>query len=110
MKSKTLSIEKMIENLKESKTLEKLLIDNADEALFFYSMEGKILYVNPAFEKITGYTTQELYEKNFILYVHPDDQEWTQKLWEGLFDGEFFEDAEYRIVKKSGEIKWSMSS
>jgi len=110
MKSKTPSAEELIESLKESKSLERLLIDNADEALFFYSLEGVLIYVNPAFEKITGYTTQELYEKIFIPYVHPDDQEWTKKLWDGLFDGAFFEDVEYRIVKKSGEIRWCMSS
>ena len=110
MKVQQKSIEQYIEDLKESKQLGSLLLDNADEALFFYSMEGKLIYVSPAFEKITGYTTQELYEKNFIPYVHPDDQEWTIKLYQGLFKGEFFEDVEYRIVKKDGEIRWSSSS
>lgn len=104
------SIEQLIKDLKESNKLEKLLLENIDAALFFYSMEGKLIYVNPAFEKITGYTTQELYEKSFISYVHPDDQEWTMKLWEGLCNGEFFDDVEYRIVKKDGEVRWNSSS
>ena len=90
------SIEQRVKDLKESNKLGELLLDNTDEALFFYSMEGKLIYVNPAFEKITGYTTQELYEKNFIPYVHPDDQEWTMKLYEGLYKGEFFENVEGR--------------
>lgn len=88
----------------------KLLIEGADDAYFFYDLQGKLVYVNPAFEKITGYTTQELHEKNFIPYVHPDDLGRTTKLWEGLFRGEFFADVEYRIVRKNGEIRWSSSS
>jgi two-component system cell cycle sensor histidine kinase/response regulator CckA len=110
MKAQEKSIEHVIEDLKESNMLGQLLLDNADEALFFYSMDEKLIYVSHAFEKITGYTIQELYEKNFIPYVYPDDQEWTTRLWQGLFKGEFFEDIEYRIVKKDGDIRWCSSS
>ena len=104
------SVEQTIEDLKNSKELAHLLLNNADEAHYFYSLDGKLIYINNAFEKITGYTTQELYEKNFIPFVHPDDQEWTIKLYEGLYKGEFFEDVEYRIIKKDGEIRWCLST
>jgi diguanylate cyclase (GGDEF)-like protein/PAS domain S-box-containing protein len=110
MKTEIIVTDLMFENIKSSNTLEKLLLDNADEALFFYSLEGQILYVNPAFETITGYSVDELYEKNFIPFVHPDDQDWTMKLWDGLFKGEIFEDAEYRIIRKCGEIRWCLST
>ena len=104
------SLEQYFEELKQSNKMGRLLLDNADEAFFFYGMEGKLVYVNPAFEKITGYTTQQLYEENFIPYVHPDDQDWTMKLWQGLFKGENFEEVEYRIIKKDGEVRWCTSS
>lgn len=110
MTARIKSKEQIIEELKQSNMFEKLLLENAYEALFFYSIDGKLIYVNPAFEKITGYSTEELYDKNFIPYVHPDDQEWTLKLWEGLFKGEFFEDVEYRIIKKGGQVRWNVSS
>ncbi len=110
MKAQQKSIEQIIEDLKESNKLGQLLLENANEAHFFYSLEGKLIYVSPAFHKITGYTTQELHEKDFIPYVHPDDQKWTMKLWQGLFQGKFFNDAEYRIVKKDGEVRWCLSS
>lgn len=104
------SIEQIISDLKESNELEHLLLENADEAHYFYSMDGKLIYVNSAFQKITGYTTEELYENNFIPFIHPDDQEWTMKLYNNLYKGEFFKDIEYRIVKKNGEIRWSQST
>lgn len=110
MSQKNQTPEQIINELLSAKKLDHLLLENADEALFFYSIEGKLIYVNSAFENITGYATQELYDSNFIANIHPDDEEWTMKLWEGLFRGEFFENAEFRIVKKDGEVRWSQSS
>lgn len=104
------SAARMFKAIEESRSLEKILIDNADEALYFYSMEGELIYVSPAFEDITGFSTQELHEKNFIPFVHPDDLEWTMKLWEGLYRGELFENVEYRIVKMNGETSWCIST
>lgn len=75
METKKPAEKQRIHDLKKLNKLEYLLLENADEALYFYSIEGKFIYVNPAFQKITGYTTQELYEKNFIPFIHPDDQE-----------------------------------
>ena len=110
MSSKNKTPTQIIDTLLSTKELDRLLLENADEALFFYSIEGTLIYVNSAFEKITGYTRQELYERNFIPNIHPEDEEWTMKLWEGLFRGEFFENAEFRIIRKNGEIRWSQSS
>jgi PAS domain S-box-containing protein len=110
MKDKDKTKKQLIKELNESKRIFQTVTENAEEALFLYSMEGQLLYVNSAFEKITGYTVQELYKNNFIPYVHPDDQKWTMKLWEGLFKGQFFEKAEYRIIRKDGEVRWNLSS
>ena len=110
METKKAAVKQRIDDLQKSNKLEHLLLENADEVLYFYSTEGKLIYVNPAFQTITGYTTQELYEKNFILFIHPDDQERAMELWEGLYKGKFFEDIEYRIIKKDGEVRWSMST
>ena len=80
------------------------------DTIFFYDMNRQLQYVNPAFETLTGYTTKELYEKNFINYIHPDDETRMIKLWEELFQGNAFAGKEFRIITKDGQIKWCLSS
>lgn len=104
------SIEQLIEDLKTSNKVQQLLLDNCDEAHFFYTMERKPVYVSSAFEKITGYTAQELYDAGYIDYVHPDDRQRINALYEGTYNGESFENVEFRIVKKDGEMRWNASS
>ena len=104
------SAEQMIYSINASNSIEKNILDNADEALYFYDTEGILIYVNPAFEVVTGYTPRELRLNSYLLPFHPDDQERAMKLWEGLIRGEYFENFEYRIVKKNGDIRWCLST
>jgi PAS domain S-box-containing protein len=73
-------------------------------------MEGRIIFVNDTFESITGYMKEEIYRENFIPFVHPDDRERASELWQGLLRGELYENVEYKIITKSGEVKWILSS
>lgn len=57
--------------LEDEKTRFKLLSEVSQEGLVFHN-EGVIIDVNPAFEKITGYTHQELVGQNALQFlVHP---------------------------------------
>ena len=92
-----------------SRTMErnlKLIADNTSDVIFAYDMAGQLLYVNPAFETLTGHSTSELRENPFMNYVHPDDSVRMQELFEGLFEGKSFRDVEYRIIAHDGRVKW----
>ena len=70
------------------------------------SETNKYLYVNRAFEKITGYAYKEICDtNNFILtkIVHPDDYEIERKYNENK---SFPIVRNFRIVKKTGETRW----
>ncbi len=69
--------------------------------------DGGFAHVNAAFEKITGYTADELYEMSFADITFPDDLELDNKLTSAMFAGqtEGFE-MEKRYVRKDGEIVW----
>lgn len=107
----TLFRRKMAEQaLKESERKLRLIAENATDVIFAYDMDRSLIYVNPAVKQLTGYTVDELKERNYINWVHPDDAERVKRLWNGLFEGKGFSGEEIRIVTKDGQIKWSLSS
>ena len=75
-----------------------------------YDMDRKLVFVNPAVEGLTGYSTDELEKANFICWIHPDDQARMLAFWETLFQGKSFHEEEYRLVTKDGRVKWAVAS
>ncbi len=52
-----------------------------------FTTEGRLIKVNPSWETILGYKTEELLKMGWTLLVHPDDVERTQKEVEGQLKG-----------------------
>lgn len=69
--------------------------------------ELKYTHVNDAFCQITGYTREELINKNFKVMTHPDDLEKNMKLADSLLAGKIdCYHMEKRYYHKSGKIIW----
>ncbi|MGA9351628.1 MAG: PAS domain S-box protein [Anaerolineae bacterium] len=98
------------EELRESERKLRLIAENTTDVIFAYDMDRRLIYVNPAVEELTGYSVAELQERNFINWLHPEDEARMMKLWEGLFEGKGFSGEEFRIVTKDGQVKWGLSS
>jgi PAS domain S-box-containing protein len=63
----------------------KLGIDNSTDAVFTTDIDGVINYVNPAFEKIYGYTTEETLGKTpRLLKSGLLDEDYYKQLWDSL--------------------------
>jgi PAS domain S-box-containing protein len=63
-------------------------IEQAGEVIVITDPEGNIRYVNPAFEKVTGYTEREVLGKNpRILKSGRQDQAFYKELWETIASG-----------------------
>ena len=94
---------------KPSPDIIRLVAKNLTEMVLAYDMEGKLVFVNPAVESLTGYSMEDLEKANFICWIHPDDQTRMLAFWEPLFQGMPFHDEEYRLVTKDGRMKWVVS-
>ena len=95
--------------LRQNERKLRLITENLRDTVFAYDMNRQLIFVNSTFEILTGYTIGELYARNFINYLHPDDATRMMSLWEDVFQGKAFVE-EFRIVRKDGQIRWSASS
>ncbi|MCX8123489.1 MAG: PAS domain S-box protein [Spirochaetes bacterium] len=92
--------------LKESEEKFRILAESTPMAIIMYQ-DDKWIYANPAAERITGYTKEELYQMNFWDIIHPDEQELVKERGRKRQRGEHVTPSyEFRIVDKSGLVKW----
>jgi PAS domain S-box-containing protein len=80
------------------------------EGVIAYDMERRLKYVNPAFERLTGYPEEELRDQDFLQYIHPDDRPAIIAEWDRLAQGRALRDQEYRVVTRTGQVRWCSSS
>jgi PAS domain S-box-containing protein len=72
------------------------------EGVITYDMDRRLTFVNPAFERLTGYPDEELREQEFLQYIHPDDRPAIIAEWDRLAQGGALRDQEYRVVTRAG--------
>ncbi|HET9210076.1 MAG TPA: response regulator [Thermoanaerobaculia bacterium] len=76
------------------------------EMLCIAGMDGYFKQLNPAWEKVLGWTVEELKSRPFAELVHPDDRSPTAAELRRLRLGGASMDFENRYLTKSGEYRW----
>jgi PAS domain S-box-containing protein len=85
-------------------TLFKGQAEESDKSILITDPDGTIQYVNPAFERMTGYTAAEATGLNpRILKSGQQDEEFYTELWDRITAGEVWE-AELTNQTKQGEL------
>jgi len=79
-------------------------IDQASEIIFITNLEGNIEYVNPAFERITGYSKEEaIGKKPSILKSEKQDNLFYSELWATIVRGDVWQ-GHFINKKKDGSL------
>jgi len=97
---------KMEEELRDSEEKFRNLFEGIrDPVGVFVGREGRLIEYNEAFKKMSGYTDEELKDKIFLDFVHPDDQALVLERYKTKYsEDELPLVYEIRAVNKKGEI------
>jgi len=68
--------------------------------------KGRFIYVSSTFQKLSGYSEQELLSQESLHFVYPPDHDETRKKAVAVLKRERSEPYEYRFLKKNGDIMW----
>ena len=95
------------EEVKTTSSQLESVVNNITEVIFQASRTGEWLYLNPAWEKITGFNIEKCIDCNLLEFVHPEDIELCKLKFKRLLEQK--EDqcyGEVRFVTTSGSYKW----
>jgi PAS domain S-box-containing protein len=67
--------------------------------------KGHFTRVNPAAERVLGYTEEELLARPYLEFVHPDDRERTAALAAAIAEAKAPVSSENRYVRKDGSVR-----
>ena len=98
--------------LRESEERLRQIASSLREIIWLRDAQTRqVLYVNPAFEQLTGWTCESFYENPDIVInaVHPDDKEWViEALAQRRLEGVPY-NKEHRIIHRDGSVRWVLS-
>lgn len=101
------AVDMATKSLRESEARFRTLAETTTAAIFIHQGE-RFLYVNPAGERIGGYSSEELLKKDFWTFIHPDYQEMVRVRGQARVVGEPVpSEYEFKFIKKNGEERWA---
>jgi len=97
-----LQLQRMRRQFAERERLFHLITENAADMIAVVDAHGRRLYNSPAYERILGYTADELAATSSIEQVHPDDQARVLHAAQKAYQTGRGDRLEYRIRHKDG--------
>jgi PAS domain S-box-containing protein len=93
------------EELRKSEEKYRKIVENTTNLIMMTQPDGIISYLSPSSKNIIGYTPEDLTGTNPDIF-HPDDMKEVQRALSKALKGEKGSNFEYRIITKSGDVKW----
>lgn len=93
-----------LQALEEREILFRAMSESSPFGIFVTDGNGDDLYINPAYERITGMTAAEAYGGRWSNGVHPEDRERVVRDWQACLAKQIVYDADYRYQHKDGRV------
>ena len=90
---------------KEVEDQYRLIAGGAQTGIYIVQ-DGLICFINPHISEYSGYTEEEMLGSRILFYVHPEDRAMVREKAKKMLSGELKTPYEYRIVTKTGEVRW----
>ena len=85
----------------------RALIENGRDNIILLTREGKVFWCSPSLSTVWGYPEKDLYGRDFLEKIHPDDQETLKNSFSKLInEPNARSDKQYRIRRADGEWRW----
>lgn len=82
------------------------IVERIPASILITDSGGKIIYVNPFFEKLTGFSREDALNQNpRILKSGEQDKEFYRRMWDSILAGQTWR-GEFHNRKKNGELYW----
>lgn len=94
------------EELAKSEEKYRLLVENANDAIFI-AQDEVVKFPNPKAEELTGFSSEKLAKKPFIEFIHPEDRGMVlERHLKRLKGKDFPSNYTFRIINRSGQEIW----
>jgi len=95
------------ELLKQSEKLHREVIENASDIIYMIDQTGRFIHANAAALKLTGYTKEEVENRNFLDVVAPEHKERVKRRYFRQFLAKMSTTyTEIPIIHRNGKISW----
>jgi len=95
--------------LRNSEEKYKNLVENISEVIYTLDKNGVMTYISPAIQTILEYDSSEIIGRSFTEFIYSEDLPRQRERFKRILSGPIEPD-EYRLLSKSGEIRWVHTS
>jgi PAS domain S-box-containing protein len=89
----------------ESRKRYRAIWDNIDDIVYVISSDRRVVALNPACEKITGWPVEHWIGKDITAYIHPEDLAKANQQMGRFLKGEEVDSTELHILTRNGEYR-----
>jgi PAS domain S-box-containing protein len=102
-------IELRTKELRESEERYRDLVENMNDAIYMMDQDGRITYISPVIERMTGYRPENVLGRDFREFFQDEELDRMTRDFRGFMAGEG-QKGEYILLRKSGEPAWVRAS